>query len=291
MKRPPDEFLRPWRETSVSIHMEVYPTGGTDRATNSVAPLWNQFAAPLRAFVTKRVPREVDADDVVQDVFLRIQEKLPSLRDEERIDAWIFQIARNVVADAFRTRARRQALGERALVAAEATVDEPERSAEAALVGCLASMIAELPEPYRVAIELTEIRGMTQSEAAREVGISLSGMKSRVQRGRERLTRIIHDCCRIGTDVRGAVTECDPLRPFGCSLDSMNMTNTPEVQTPVITTTETPTGCCGGAAPKDSNACCALDADVKALGGSGCGCGPKTATSSKQATSRKQGCC
>jgi RNA polymerase sigma-70 factor (ECF subfamily) len=237
------------------------------------------------------VPREVDADDVVQDVFLRIQEKLPSLREEERIDAWIFQIARNVVADAFRSRARRQALGERTSVLAEVTTtEEPERSAEAALVGCLATMIGELPEPYRVAIELTEIRGMTQIEAAREVGISLSGMKSRVQRGRERLASIIHDCCRIETDVRGAVTECDPLRPLVCSHDSMNMTNTPEVREPVISTTEK-SGCCGGAAAENSDACCALDADVKALGGSGCGCTPKPATPSKTATPGKQGCC
>jgi RNA polymerase sigma-70 factor (ECF subfamily) len=54
-------------------------------------------------------------------------------------------------------------------------------------------MIEQLPEPYREAIELTELRGMKQGDAAQLVGISLSGMKSRVQRGREHLKAIIFD--------------------------------------------------------------------------------------------------
>src|SRR5687767_16016964 len=89
--------------------MELYRTMGTDRTTT----LWDQFAAPLRSFVAKRTPREVETEDVLQDVFVRIQEQLPTLRDADRIDAWIFQIARNVVADAFRTRVRRDQLSER----------------------------------------------------------------------------------------------------------------------------------------------------------------------------------
>lgn len=179
--------------------------------------LWDQFAAPLRSFVAQRAPREVDTEDVLQEVFLRIQTQLPKLRDADRIDAWIFQIARNVVADAFRKQARRHTFSERyagAEVMQEA--DENEGTAEAALVSCLASMIKQLPEIYREAIELTEIRGMTQIEAAKRAGISVSGMKSRVQRGREHLKGIIQDFCHVETDVRGRVTECDPRRQNGC---------------------------------------------------------------------------
>jgi RNA polymerase sigma-70 factor (ECF subfamily) len=268
--------------------------------------LWNQFAAPLRSFVAKRAPREVETEDVLQDVFLRIQEQLPTLREADRIDAWIFQIARNVVADAFRRRTRREALYQRtAAEGATPVPDDDDRSAEASLAGCLARMIAELPEPYREAIELTEIRGMTQSDAARLVGISLSGMKSRVQRGREHLKGVIGEFCRVETDVRGGVIECDPLRadcgtsvrPSSCSSDSMDMQNTNEANT-LETTTSTPaevaaTGCCGGAAPKDSSACCALDAEVKATGGSGCGCGAKAAAAAAAATPTvtNKGCC
>lgn len=259
-------------------------THRSDRATT----LWDQFAAPLRSFVARRAPREVETEDVLQDVFVRIQEQLPKLRDADRIDAWIFQIARNVVADAFRRRTRREALDERSAAEGHVPATDDDRSAEASLAGCLATMIAELPEPYRQAIELTEIRGMTQAEAARVVGISISGMKSRVQRGREHLEGIIHEFCRVETDVRGGVIECDPLRPSPCSSDSMGMKETIEANaTETITTTiETAsTGCCGGPAPTDASACCALDEQVKSTGGSGCGCGPKTATPTKK------GCC
>lgn len=180
------------------------------------ATLWGKFAAPLRSFVAKRAPREVDTEDVLQDVFVRIQAQLPHLRDADRIDAWIFQIARNVVADAFRKRARREVLSEGTVVEELAPeVDNDEPSGEAALVSCLASMIDQLPEPYREAIELTELRGVTQVDAARQVGISVSGMKSRVQRGREHLKGIIQGFCRVETDARGHVIECDP-RHAGC---------------------------------------------------------------------------
>jgi len=50
---------------------------------------------------------------------------------------------------------------------------------------------------------MTVLQGMTQEEAASRVGISLSGMKSRVQRGRGKLRNLFEACCKIELDVRG----------------------------------------------------------------------------------------
>jgi RNA polymerase sigma-70 factor (ECF subfamily) len=267
----------------------------------AAAALWSEFSAPLRAFLGKRVPSGVDADDIVQEVFVRIQERLPELRDTERIDAWIFQIARNVLADAFRARRRRELFASRAIHEAEAQPDlDDDRSAAAELATCMVPMVARLADPYRNAIELTELGGMTQIDAARRAGMSISGMKSRVQRGREQLERMLLECCHIELDVRGGVMDCarrdgtgcgDPLRPSACSNDSMDMSNTNASRTTQTQTTSSDTpgekasGCCGGAAPADASACCALDAEVKATGGTGCGCG------SKRSTTTKKGCC
>lgn len=66
-------------------------------------------------------------------------------------------------------------------------------------------LVAMLPSPYREAITLTELEGLTQQEAAEMVGISLSGMKSRVQRGRRLLRQALDECCEIALDARGAV--------------------------------------------------------------------------------------
>jgi RNA polymerase sigma-70 factor (ECF subfamily) len=181
------------------------------------ATLWEELAPHLRSFVARRAPRGVDIDDVVQEVFLRIQEQLPRLRDAGRIQAWIFQIARNVVADAFRSRSRREALVERtANEVSLAPKEVDERTGEAELASCLMPMVRRLPEPYRQAIELTELRGVSQVEAARLAGISVSGMKSRVQRGREHIRRALEDICRIELDVRGGVVACSSRSGAAC---------------------------------------------------------------------------
>jgi RNA polymerase sigma-70 factor (ECF subfamily) len=91
-----------------------------------------------------------------------------------------------------------------------------ERASEVELAPCLTSMIGRLPEPYRSAIELTSIRGLTQADAAREAGVSLSGMKSRVQRGRERLRQMLVRCCEIQVDVRGGVSDFHLRSPDAC---------------------------------------------------------------------------
>jgi RNA polymerase sigma-70 factor, ECF subfamily len=180
-----------------------------------VKPL-EALTAPLRSFVVKRVPAGTDVDDVVQEVLVRVVERLPDLRDRERLDAWIFQIARNVLADSFRRAGRHVVLDDSAAAVADPGVaPETDRTAVAALTACLPPMIAKLPEPYRTAVELTELHGLTQHQAAQRAGISLSGMKSRVQRGREHLKRIMTSSCAIELDVRGGVTECEP-RARGC---------------------------------------------------------------------------
>jgi RNA polymerase sigma-70 factor (ECF subfamily) len=271
------------------------------------AAIWADFAAPLRAFVRKRAPDGVDVDDVVQEIFARVHEHLPALRDHERIDGWIFQIARHILADAFRHRRRDHALQDQIIATDDDASDHGALGAVAELTACLAPMIARLAEPYRQAIELTELHGLTQVEAARRAGLSLSGMKSRVQRGREQLKRIITTSCAIELDVRGGVTGCEPrpggcgerLRPPASSRDSMGMTNPNnqnESQPAGSLTTTAPkeaaaTGCCGGPAPAGASACCALDAEVKATGGSGCGCAAKTSAQTPAQSTARKGCC
>jgi RNA polymerase sigma-70 factor, ECF subfamily len=80
-------------------------------------------------------------------------------------------------------------------------------------------MIARLAEPYRAAIELTSLQGLTQADAGRRAGISVSGMKSRVQRGREQLRQMLVTCCQIDVDARGAVSDFH-LRFTGACGDS-----------------------------------------------------------------------
>ena len=195
-------------------------TGGWVESPGSPDPsaLWQDFAPPLRAFLARRVPPGVDADDLLQDVFVRVVRHLGTLRATERPEAWLFQIARNALRDTLRARQRRDGRTDPLDADLPAESDtEPVPLAEAVLAPCLTGMIGRLAEPYRTAIELTSLRGLTQADAARAAGISLSGMKSRVQRGREQLRQMLIRCCEIDVDARGGVSDFHLRSAGACS--------------------------------------------------------------------------
>lgn len=167
----------------------------------------------------------------MQDVFLRIQRGLPALRDEERFSAWLFQIARNAVAEHLRHRARHPLLAgegpgpasrddggagdvrepdEAATTSLAGRGEDDDREASRALSACVALFVARLPSPYREAVTLVELEGLPIREAAAMTGASLSAMKSRVQRGRAQLRALLEDCCEIALDARGKVTDFTP---------------------------------------------------------------------------------
>jgi RNA polymerase sigma-70 factor (ECF subfamily) len=170
---------------------------------------WQDVAAQLRPFLARRVA-SADVDDVLQDVWLRVQRGIAGLRDEERFTSWLFQIARSAVAEHQRVRARHplpDAPTEADLVA-ESTADD--REAADSLACCISIFVARLPSPYREAVTLVELEGLTLREAAELVGVSVSGMKSRVQRGRAQLRELFDECCEIALDARGKVLDYAP---------------------------------------------------------------------------------
>jgi RNA polymerase sigma-70 factor (ECF subfamily) len=181
---------------------------------------WRDLDAKLRPFIARRVRADADVDDVVQDVFLRMQRGLAGLRDDERFGPWVYQVARSAIADHQRA-ALRHPLADGALPEEEALPeDEDDGAVERELAAYVAPFVAMLPSPYREALTLTELEGLTQKDAAAMLGISVSGMKSRVQRGRQQLRKALDDCCHIALDARGRVVSCEPRAhgklPNGC---------------------------------------------------------------------------
>lgn len=180
---------------------------------------WRGLEAKLRPFVVKRV-RDVDVDDVVQDVFLRIQRGLPSLRDDQRFGPWVYQIARSAIADHGRAASRHPQAESAGPEPTAHPEDIDDRAVEREVAMYAALFVSMLPSPYREALTLTELDGLTQKEAADMLGISLSGMKSRVQRGRAKLRAALEDCCHIALDARRRVVGCEPRAdgklPDGC---------------------------------------------------------------------------
>lgn len=170
---------------------------------------YRELDPKLRAFVARRVGAASDIDDIVQDVFVRMQAGLAALRDDQRFGPWVYQIARSAVADHYR-RAARHPVAAHAALADTAADGDTEPEAEQHVARYVAALVSMLPSRYREALTLTELEGLSQKEAAQQLGISLSGMKSRVQRGRERLRRALDGCCEIALDARGTVISCEP---------------------------------------------------------------------------------
>ncbi|MDP3215930.1 MAG: sigma-70 family RNA polymerase sigma factor, partial [Deltaproteobacteria bacterium] len=174
-----------------------------------------ELTARLRPFVARRVA-PADVDDVLQEIFLRVQTNLVHLRDAERFGPWVYQVARSAIIDHHRAASRhappRDAEAPEPIEEAVAPSDAED--AEAEVCRCIAPFVARLPSPYREAITLTELEGLGQNEAALLVGASPSAMKSRVQRGRERLRAMFLACCEIALDPRGRVIGCAP-KPAG----------------------------------------------------------------------------
>jgi RNA polymerase sigma-70 factor (ECF subfamily) len=171
---------------------------------------WRVVEQQLRPFVAQRVP-SADVDDVLQDVFARMQRGLGALRDDERFSGWLHQVARSAIADYGRSRARHPlADADETPDRAADPDDDDDREASRHLAGCVAVFVARLDSPYREAVRLVELEGLSAREAAALAGISVSGMKSRVQRGRAQLRRLFEECCDIALDARGKVTEFTP---------------------------------------------------------------------------------
>lgn len=157
--------------------------------------LWRTFAEGVRAFVRRRVP-PAEADDIVQDLFLRIHENVASLRGEERVQAWIYTLARRTIADFYRRRARRPDAASAALPDTLAAHDGVHDVHEEVL-SWLRPMIGALPEAYAAPLRWADVDGLPQQEIADRLGLSLSGAKSRVQRARQKLGDVLADCCAV----------------------------------------------------------------------------------------------
>src|SRR5436190_6160543 len=176
----------------------------------STEGVWTELHANLRSFVARRVREHADVDDIVQRVFLQVHRALPTLRDSDKLHAWIYQTTRRAIADFYRSPShnREVAIGSAddfADAIAAANSEEGEESAARELSACLKPLIKNLADADQQALQMVEFDGLTQVEAAARLGLSVSGMKSRVQRARSHLRVALDECCRIALDRRGSV--------------------------------------------------------------------------------------
>src|SRR5258708_1106260 len=170
--------------------------------------VWEAFHTPLQQFIRRRVSDEATAEDVLQDVFLKIHQRVETLRDVKKLESWIYQITRNTIIDTYRSSRPTTTL--EAAEVLDLPEELPDDDVVSELLPCVRAMVRSLPELDRQALVLTEYQGLTQKELAERLGLSFSGAKSRVQRAREKLKQQLLECCHFELDRRGHIINYQP---------------------------------------------------------------------------------
>lgn len=151
--------------------------------TISTEQVWETFHTPLLQFIHKRVPDDATAEDLLQEVFLKIHQHVETLKDVKKLESWMYQITRNAIIDSYRSTRPTTSLDVPEVLRLPEAL--PDDAVVSELFPCVQAMVRSLPEPDRQALVLTEYQGLTQKELAGRLGLSFSGAKSRVQRARE----------------------------------------------------------------------------------------------------------
>ncbi len=169
-----------------------------------IAGIYTEFHQLLLSYIRSKIRSKEDAEDILQNVFIKISGNLNKLTEQEKIRSWIFTITRNSIIDYYRSKASKKdtPLDEKL---EDRLTEEDSIDSTKGLDACLSGMISSLPEEYKDIIIDSELKGIKQKDLAEKYNMAYSSMRSRVQRGRERLKQMLVNCCEIEADKHGNI--------------------------------------------------------------------------------------
>lgn len=170
---------------------------------------WSASEAELRGYLCHRLGHLEDAEELLQDVFIKAMRQGALFCRVENPRAWLFQVARNALADRLRLSRQHVPLPDDL-----AALPEESLAPVDALSQCLPRVLSELGAEDRLAITFCDLDGGSQQALAERLGISLSGAKSRIQRARQRLKQKMEKGCQVRFDETGAISSFTPRPPL-----------------------------------------------------------------------------
>ena len=180
---------------------------------NAIPDTWEKLTGRLRTFILSKVRDKNAAEDILQDVFVSAHSNIDSLREQSRFTSWIYQIARNLIADYYRNLKKEDKFAA-TLPLVDEENDDMHMMQEA--ISDMISMMDNLPPEYCDALCKTELEGMSQVKYAESLGIPYSTAKSRVQKSRQLLRDLLMKCCHYQFDKYGTVLNISPLACCCC---------------------------------------------------------------------------
>ncbi len=217
---PSDVFSVVMSQPPFQTHRVHHSDSSATDAPLTLTQFWGDFHADLWKFIRPRVGSDAACDDLLQSAFLRATRAITAGTVPEQPRAWLHQIARNLIVDSYRNEGRKEAL--QISLAREGDVHEtspaPVEDARAAdiIARMLPRFVELLAEPYRTAVQLIDLRGLSHAQAAESEKVSLTCMKARVRRGRKQLLDALLKCCSFEMDGRGLPISCAPRTATPC---------------------------------------------------------------------------
>ncbi len=153
--------------------------------------IWKSYHYDLLKFIISKVKDSSVADDILQETFIKIHTKLPTLQDSSKIKPWVFSIARNSVLDFFRISKNNISFED----FEEIEKEEEENLTDHSAHDCLRGILINLSKKYRQPLFLYDIKGMKQSEIATQLHLTLPTVKSQIRRARKQIAQGFMDCC------------------------------------------------------------------------------------------------
>jgi RNA polymerase sigma-70 factor, ECF subfamily len=190
----------------------------------SFQEIHDSFRPRIRRYLA-RLAGEYEAEDLTQEVFLKISQKLGTFRGESQLATWIYRIATNTALDRLRTPGFRQSACGSDLNVEDAEPDAGEpASVDEALIReemneCIRGLIDRLPPDYRAVVALSELQELSNQEIADVLGVSLDAVKIRLHRARARLRKKFERSCDFYRDGRNELA-CEPKSDSNDPLNS-----------------------------------------------------------------------
>jgi len=171
----------------------------------NIEVVWNEYRATLKAFLHSKIANPDEIDDLLQEILIKTHKNLPTLKSEQSIKAWLFQIANHTIIDFYRKQGKAETLS-----ADDLWYEEENHQAQQELSQCIQPFIKALPKESAELLTEIELNGVSQKELANRLGTRYSTLKSRIQKGRRQLRTLFEDCCHLSLDKDGVIIDFEP---------------------------------------------------------------------------------
>ena len=177
-------------------------------------PNFKQYREPLLSHIRSIVKSPTEAEDVLEEVFVRAHQSIEQLRTDAALSTWLFRIATHVSVDHLRKRGRQPLVVDEIEPDELTALDEPPPSMQVLVEqremgACIQRYILNLPSDHRTVILLHDLQGYTVAEIAATLGITLANVKMRLHRARASLRTALEVGCALSCDCRGVLV-CEP---------------------------------------------------------------------------------